>query len=80
MTQIPEEIDALLEKMIVQQRAKVFDIACSLCSRITQDDLLNPQDFPELAGDLRFGHEDGVLTGLLSAQISVRAEFRREAS
>ena len=72
-----QDLEALFEEMISQQRAKVMGIARSLNPRLTADDVLSPLDFPELAGDGRFNYEDGLLAGLISAQIAVRAHFRR---
>lgn len=72
-----EGIDSLLTEMTDQQRAKVLATASDLDSRLTLDDILSPQDFEVLAADPRFNYEDGLLAGLLSAQIAVRAWFRR---
>ncbi len=71
-----EDLDALFEEMVSQQRRKVLDIAGSLNPRLTEDDILSPQDFPELADDSRFNYEDGLLAGLLSARIAVRARLK----
>ena len=76
----PAEIDALLSEMIVQQRAKVLRIAREIDPRLTDDDVLSPMDFPALSGDARFNYEDGLLAGLLSAQIAARAHFRKKES
>jgi hypothetical protein len=40
------------------------------------EDVLNPHDFPELKAHPTFEFEDGLLAGLLSAQVAVRAELR----
>jgi len=72
-----DAIEALFEQMIAQQRRKVLAVARSINPRMTDDDVLSPHDFPELADDPRFNYEDGLLAGLLSAQIAVRAEVRR---
>jgi hypothetical protein len=73
-----DEIDDLFEEMIAQQRAKVLAIARSVNPRLTEDDILSPYDFPELAADPRFGYEDGLLAGLISAQIAVRARLKEK--
>lgn len=73
-----EDLEALFEEMISQQRAKVLAVARTLNARLTGDDILSPLDFPELADDGRFNYEDGLLAGLLSARIAVRALFRRK--
>lgn len=73
-----KEIDALLDEAIIQQRQKVFRIASELRARLGPDDLLNPHDFPELAGDARFNFEDGLLSGLLAAQMAIRSWGKRQ--
>lgn len=70
-------VDRLLIPLIDQQRAKVLEIARKLRPGTTLEDILNPQTFPELIGDVSFNYEDGILTGLLSAQTALRAEIRR---
>jgi hypothetical protein len=71
--------DHLLNQLIEQQRAKVMRLARSLNSSLTFEDLLNPQTFPELAANPAFNYEDGILAGLLSAQMALRAEGRQLA-
>ena len=44
--------------------------------RIGPEDVLNPHDFPELKAHPTFEYEDGILAGLVAAQIAVRAEIR----
>jgi hypothetical protein len=75
---LTQDLEALFDEMISQQRAKVLAVARSINARLTGDDLLSPLDFPELAGDGRFNYEDGLLAGLISAQIALRAHFRRK--
>ena len=71
-----DEFESLFESMISQQRAKVIAIARSIDPRLTEDDILSPQDFPDLIDSARFNYEDGMLAGLLSAQIALRAKRR----
>jgi hypothetical protein len=75
---VTEDLEALFEEMITQQRAKVLALARTLNARVTDDDILSPMDIPELADDGRFNYEDGLLAGLLSARIAVRALLRRK--
>lgn len=69
-------IDQFLEELIQLQRKKVFEIASNLGVHLTQEDILNPQDYPELLRSHRFNFEDGVLAGLLSAQMAIRSKLR----
>jgi hypothetical protein len=71
-----DDIEALLETMIVQQRAKVLAIARERCPGATLEDLRNPQDLPDLDDDSRFHFEDGMLSGLISAQFAIRNRRR----
>jgi hypothetical protein len=43
---------------------------------IGPEDVLNPHDFPELKAHPTFEFEDGLLSGLVAAQVAIRAEHR----
>jgi hypothetical protein len=72
-----DELDALFEELIAHQRKKVLAEARRLNPRLTEDDVQQPHDFPELAGDAAWNYEDGILAGYLAAQMAVRAKLRR---
>jgi hypothetical protein len=65
---VDREIHAIEE---VQTR-KVIDLARRLLPHLTAEDIRNPHDFPEL-GDPDWQYEDGVLTGIQSVRIALRA-------
>jgi hypothetical protein len=69
--------DELYGGMIHQQRAKVLRRAREAVPNIGPEDVLNPHDFPELKAHPTFEFEDGILSGLVAAQIALRAELRR---
>jgi hypothetical protein len=71
-----DDIEALFEQLIAHQRGRVLALARAINPKLTDDDILSPDDFPELSGDPRFTYEDGMLAGLLSAQMAVRAHRR----
>jgi hypothetical protein len=73
---VTADFETLFEQMIAQQRGKVLALARTINPRLTEDDILSPQDFPELIEDSRFNYEDGLLAGLISAQIALRARTR----
>lgn len=82
MTIAAETIEAMEEhlgQMVRMQREKVFALARRRVPNLTADDALNPHDFPELAADANFNFEDGILSGFIQAQISLRAAFFRPA-
>lgn len=70
-------VEAHLDELIRMQRAKVFALGRRLVPHLTPEDVLNPQDFPALARDWDFQFEDGILAGLIQAQISLRAAVFR---
>jgi hypothetical protein len=74
---VAASIEQLLEEMVVMQRRRVLDHARRLNGRLTDDDVQQPQDFPELAGSPEWNYEDGLLAGFQSAQAAVRAQLRR---
>ena len=72
--------EALLDGMISQQRAKVLRLAREAVPHLGPEDVLNPHDFPELKAHPTFEFEDGLLSGLVAAQVALRAEHRSRAS
>ena len=72
--------ETLLEGMISQQRAKVLRLAREAVPHLGPEDVLNPQDFPELKAHPTFEFEDGLLSGLVAAQVALRAEYRSRSS
>jgi hypothetical protein len=67
--------DHVLEEMITQQREKVLRLARQVVPHLSPEDVLNPNDFPALHEHPTFDYEDGLLAGLLSAQMALRAEL-----
>ena len=61
-----EHFDAL----IAQQRQRLLRLAEELVPHITEDDILQPNDFPELEMSPHFRYEEGVLEGLMTAKAS----------
>ena len=71
------ELERLLDEMIAQQRARVLAHARRLNPTLTDDDVQQPHDFPELAGSPEWNYEDGLLAGYLAVQAAIRAALRR---
>lgn len=64
----------ILEEMITLQRKKVMRLAEELGVHLTDEDILNPHDYPALLKSHRFNFEDGFLAGLLALQMAWRAK------
>jgi hypothetical protein len=71
------ELERLLDEMIAHQRARVLAHARRLNGTLTDDDVQQPHDFPELAGSPEWNYEDGILAGYQAVQAAVRAALRR---
>lgn len=68
---------AELERMIEQQRTRCLEVARRLVPNVTADDLTQPHDFPALLENWHWNYEDGVLAGLLAAQLTLRRVGRK---
>jgi len=73
---IVEVAERLFDQMIEQQRSKVLKLAREAIPHLSPEDVLNPSDFPELKAHPTFEYEDGILAGLVAAQIALRTELR----
>ena len=70
--------EELIQELIEHQQAKVLKIAMEIVPDATQEDIRNPQDFPDLVADTLFNYEDGILTGYLTLQTALRKRTRTE--
>ncbi|HEX2582943.1 MAG TPA: hypothetical protein VHL30_02380 [Chlamydiales bacterium] len=73
-----EEIFPLLEQLIEGQKGKLLHSAKRIVPRITPDDLLQPNDFPELEHHPHFRYEEGILDGMQVVRAALHA-FHRDA-
>jgi hypothetical protein len=60
-----------MQELVEQQRAKTLICARRIVSNATSDDLLQPNDFPQLELSPSFRHEEGILDGFLIAQTAI---------
>ena len=72
-----DAVEALLAEMDAMQEQKVLALARRILPQVTPEDLRNPHDFPALVASAEFNYEDGILAGIRSAEIAVRAARRR---
>ena len=79
--EIVRAAEDLFDELIAHQRRRVVSLAREIIPEATPEDILNPQDAPALAADPRFNYEDGILAGILSARMALRARvFRSRGS
>ena len=73
-------VDQVMLQMIAQQENKVLEMARRIHPGVTSEDIRNPQDFPDLVGNPEWNFEDGILAGIKSAHIALRARLIEELS
>ena len=71
------EIEKILGDMEALQAKKVLDLARRLNPGLTSEDIKNPHDFPNL-NDPDWHYEDGILTGVQSVALALRALRNRQ--
>lgn len=60
----------LFDELVEGQRKKLLKCARQYIPHVTDDDLLQPNDFPQLEHNPLFRYEEGVLEGLLTARMA----------
>ncbi len=73
--QLRDEIEALFGELCSLQEKRLLAFARRLLPRITSDDLMQPNDYPELENHPVFRYEEGVLEGLRSARMALLASL-----
>lgn len=74
-----EAIDKLLEEVIAGKEKDLLQLGRRIVPRLTPEDLLQPNDYPELENHPEFRYEEGVLAGVRTAQTALRAINRDES-
>ncbi len=67
-------MEEIFEELISYQKGKLLKLAQEILPHVVEDDLLQPFDFPELERHPDFRYEEGVLEGIQSALIALRAK------
>ena len=63
----------LFEEMIRHQQKKLLALAQEINPNVTEEDILQPFDYPELEQNPHFRYEEGMLHGIMSAKAAVLA-------
>ena len=66
-------METVFDQLVELQRKKLLQFSQQIVPNITADDLLQPNDFPELEHHPLFRYEEGVLKGLLTARMAYLA-------
>ena len=66
------ELSNAIEEMIAVQRQKLMRYGREIVPHLTEDDLLQPNDYPELESHPLFRYEEGFLAALLAVQMALQ--------
>ena len=70
----------IFEDLIKLQRNKILSCAQRIVPHVTQEDLLQPNDYPLLEQNPHFRYEEGVLEGLLTARMAYLVSLKESFS
>lgn len=66
-------IETTIQEIIENQEKELLRSAQRLVPQVTPEDLLQPNDFPELERHPDFRYDEGVLAGMLTVRTALRA-------
>lgn len=75
--QLWNEIDQLMEEIVRQQKQQLLTCGRDFVPSLTPEDMLQPNDYPELEHNPHFRYEEGILAGALTMQMALRALYCR---
>lgn len=73
-----KKVLSLLDSLIETQKRHLLKTAKRIVPQVTDDDLLQPNDFPELEMHPHFRYEEGVLHGFQAAKAALLAKTCEE--
>lgn len=68
-----EEMNQLMNEMVEEQKERLLKFGRTIIPTLTPEDMLQPNDYLELEHNPYFRYEEGVLAGLQSMHIALRA-------
>jgi len=65
----------VVAELVSYQRRKVLELAQRIHPGLTEEDVRNVHDYPDVYADPIFQYEDGQLAGFVAAQIALKARL-----
>ncbi len=65
----------VVEELVAHQKRKVIELAQRIHPGLTDEDVRNVHDYPDVYGDPIFQFEDGQLAGFVAARIALKARL-----
>jgi len=69
-----ERLSDLLKELIQEQDKNLLRLGRRIVPTLTPEDLLQPNDYPELENHPEFRYEEGILAGYRTLQMAMRAK------
>lgn len=74
-----QDVDKMVQEIVDQQNRKLLAQGRRIVPTLTPEDMLQPNDYPELENHPEFRYEEGILAGLLSIRTALRALRNQKA-
>lgn len=71
-----KDVESLIQEIADLQKTTLLKQAKKLVPQVTPDDLLQPNDYPELENNPLFRYEEGVLAGIYTIEMALRSVFK----
>ncbi len=68
-----DELEKVIEEIAEQQGRSLLQLGRRIVPTLTPEDVLQPNDYPELEHHPEFRYEEGVLAGIQTIQMALRA-------
>lgn len=66
-----ESIEKVTSELVESQRNQLLMLGRRIIPRLTSEDILQPNDYPELEFNPQFRYEEGVLAGVQALQMAL---------
>ena len=71
-----KDLQQLISDVIEGQKKKLLKMGRQIIPTLTPEDVLQPNDYPELEYNPLFRYEEGVLEGLQTLEMALKAHFK----
>lgn len=73
-----QQIETTLNEIIEMQKSYLLNLGRRLVPTLTPEDMLQPNDYPELDNHPEFRYEEGILAGVQTVQTALRALLQEQ--
>lgn len=73
-----DKIQKLLQELVEGQNKKLYQMGRDIIPYLTPEDLLQPNDYPTLENNPLFRYEEGVLEGIKTVDMALKALLKEE--